>query len=368
VIEFADYDPPTLLSIALGRLRAQGLSWTQDLERDLRTVVEGLYRTRRQGFGNARAMREVCDEIVNAWAERTRPDIHQPASSADIPDRLTVYLTRGVPDMPELLGELDAMIGLRPVKEEIRELVSQIMLKQRRGRGGKVAAPHMLFLGPPGTGKTTVARLIGRIFQALGLLVKGHVHEVGRVDLVAGYVGQTAIKTAEQVEKALDGILFIDEAYSLSAASAGGAGSDFGREAIDALVAQMENLRGRVAVIAAGYPGPMEEFLGANPGLASRFADRVGFPDYTNQELLEILRSMAAAEEYVLTSAVEKRALGWFEAQRRASPGSFGNGRAARGLLARMEAMLGARMMALPDASDAELSTFREEDVPDAPR
>jgi SpoVK/Ycf46/Vps4 family AAA+-type ATPase len=368
VIEFADYEPPVLLSIALGRLRAQGLTWTPGLERDLRTVIEGMYRTRRQGFGNARAMREVCDEIVSAWAERTRPDIHQPADSADIPDRLAVYLDRGVPDMAELLSELDAMIGLQPVKDEIRKLVSQITLKQRRGRGGKAVAPHMLFLGPPGTGKTTVARLIGRIFKALGLLVKGHVHEVGRVDLVAGYIGQTAIKTAEQVEKALDGILFIDEAYSLSAASASGAGNDFGREAIDALVAQMENLRGRIAVIAAGYPGPMEEFLATNPGLASRFTDRVSFPDYTSAELLQILRSMAAAEEYVLTPAAEKKALAWFEAQWRAQTGSFGNGRAARGLLERMEAMLGERMMAMPDADDAELSTFREEDVPDALR
>jgi SpoVK/Ycf46/Vps4 family AAA+-type ATPase len=368
VIEFADYDPATLLAIALGRLRAQGLTWTPRLERDLRAVIEGMHRTRRQGFGNARAMREVCDEIVNAWAERTRPDIHKPADSPDMPGRLTVYLDQGVPEMAELLGELDAMIGLQPVKDEIHQLVSQITLKQRRGRGGKVTAPHMLFLGPPGTGKTTVARLIGRIFQTLGLLVKGHVHEVGRVDLVAGYVGQTAIKTAEQVEKALDGILFIDEAYSLSTASAGGAGSDFGKEAIDALVAQMENLRGRIAVIAAGYPGPMQEFLSTNPGLASRFTDQVSFPDYTNAELAEILRSMAAAEEYVLTPAAEKKALAWFEAQRKASPGSFGNGRAARGLLARMEAMLGQRMMTMPDADDAELSTFREEDVPDALR
>jgi SpoVK/Ycf46/Vps4 family AAA+-type ATPase len=365
VIEFADYDPPTLASIALARLRAQGLTWTPALERDLRAVIEGLYRTRRPGFGNARTMREVCDEVVSSWAERVAPDIRQPADSGDIPQRLAVYLDRGVPDMAELLGELDAMTGLRPVKDEIRQLVSQIALKQRRGRGGKAVAPHMLFLGPPGTGKTTVARLAGRIFQALGLLVKGHVHEVGRVDLVAGYIGQTAIKTTGQIEKALDGILFIDEAYSLSAAGAGGTGGDFGREAIDTLVAQMENLRGRIA---AGYPGPMGEFLATNPGLASRFTERIDFPDYDGAELLEILCSMAAQEEYIITPAARDKALAWFESQRRANPGSFGNGRAARGLLERMEAHLGARMMTLPDADDAELSTFRQEDVPDAPR
>ena len=366
VIEFADYDPGTLLSIALSRLRAQGLTWTSDYERDLAAVIAGMYRTRRPGFGNARAMREICDEIMNGWATRTRPEIHLPADSADIPERLAVYLDRGIPEMSELLGELDSMIGLQPVKKEIHALVNQIRLKQRRGRGGKVAAPHMLFLGPPGTGKTTVARLIGQIFRSLGLLVCGHMVEVGRVDLVAGYIGQTAPKTTERVEESLDGVLFIDEAYSLSAASAGGSGNDFGKEAIDTLVQQMENLRGRIAVIAAGYPAPMEEFLATNPGLASRFTVRVEFPDYSGAELLEILLSMAAREEYQLTQAAEKKALAWFEAAWRAKPGSFGNGRAARGLLELMEARLGARMSAAPEADDDELSTFREEDVPDA--
>jgi SpoVK/Ycf46/Vps4 family AAA+-type ATPase len=368
VIEFADYDQPTLLSIALSRLRSQGLTWTPGFEQDLTTVIGGMYRTRRAGFGNARAMREICDEIVTAWAQRTSPDIHQPADAADIPERLAVHLDRGIPEMSELLGELDAMIGLQPVKEAIRTLVSQITLKQRRGRGGQVTAPHMLFLGPPGTGKTTVARLIGRIFRSLGLLVEGHMHEVGRPDLVAGYIGQTAIKTSEQIEKALDGVLFVDEAHTLSAATAGGSGSDFGKEAIDTLVQQMENLRGRIAVIAAGYPGPMEEFLATNPGLASRFTVQVEFPDYSGAELLEILQAMAAREEYQLTPAAEKKALAWFEAERHARPGSFGNGRAARGLLEYMEARLGARLAATPDADDAELSTFREEDVPDATR
>ena len=365
VIEFADYDPGTLLSIALARLRAQGLNWTSAFEEDLATVIAGMYRTRRAGFGNARAMREICDEIVSGWAERTHPDIHQPADTADIPPRLAVYMDRGLPDTSELLGELDSMIGLQPVKDTIRTLVSQITLKQRRGRGGTVAAPHMLFLGPPGTGKTTVARLIGSIFKAMGLLVEGHVHEVGRVDLVGGYIGQTAIKTTEQVEKAIDGVLFIDEAYSLSSAGAGGVSNDFGQEAIDTLVQQMENLRGRIAVIAAGYPGPMADFAAANPGLASRFTVQVEFPDYSGPELVEILQAMAAGEEYRITPEAEKKALAWFETEHRMRPDSFGNGRAARGLLAVMESRLGARVMAMPDADDAELSTFREEDVPD---
>jgi len=365
VIEFEDYDPPTLLAIALGRIRSHGVTVTPGLEKDLGSVIGGMYRTRRAGFGNARAMREVSDEIVSRWAERTRPDVDRPAESEDIPERLGVFLDRAIPDMGELLGELDRMTGLQPVKDAIRGLVAQIRLKQRRARGGTVAAPHMLFLGPPGTGKTTVARLTGELFRSLGLLVKGHVVEVGRAQLVAGYVGQTALKTSDRIEEALDGVLFIDEAYALSASRDG---NDFGREAIDALNQQMENLRGRIAVIAAGYPGPMAEFLDANPGLASRFTVRVDFPDYSGGELLQILDAMAAKEGYRLTPEAEAKAVAWLEAQRAARPDGFGNGRAARGLLETLEASLGARTLLMDDADDETLSLFTAQDVPDVRR
>lgn len=365
VIEFADYEPPTLLAIALARIRSHGVTWTPELERDLTAVIAGMYRTRRAGFGNARAMREISDEIVTRWADRTSPDVHKPADAPDLPERHGVHLEQEIPAMSELLGELDSMIGLRPVKEAIRKLVSQIRLRQRRGRGGVVAVPHMLFLGPPGTGKTTVARLTGQIFRSLGLLVNGHVVETGRVDLVAGYIGQTAIKTTEKIEEALDGVLFIDEAYSLSTSEDGGGGRDFGTEAIDTLVQQMENLRTRISVIAAGYPGPMEKFLAANPGLASRFTVRVEFPDYSDGELLDILTAMAATEGYRLTDGARHKALAWFRAERAARPDSFGNGRAARGLLGAMEANLGERLLTADEADTEELNTFRAEDVPD---
>jgi hypothetical protein len=185
------------------------------------------------------------------------------------------------------------------------------------------------------------------------------------VQLVAGYVGQTAIKTTGRIDEALDGVLFIDEAYGLSASRDG---NDFGREAIDALNQQMENLRGRIAVIAAGYPGPMAEFLDANPGLASRFTVRVDFPDYSGGELLLILDAMAAKEGYRFTPEARTKALAWFEAQRAARPDSFGNGRAARGLLEALEASLGARTLLMDDADDETLSLFTAEDVPDARR
>jgi len=360
VIEFADYDPGILTAILMDRLCARGLKWTAELEAQLGTAVAGMYRTRRAGFGNARAMREVADEIATHWARRTRSAVDEPADVADLPDRLKIHLANDIPDMAELLGELDAMIGLQPVKDAIRTLVNQLRLKQRRGKG-EVTAPHLLFLGPPGTGKTTVARMIGRIFKSLGLLVSGHVVEVGRKDLVGGYIGQTAIKTGERIADALDGVLFIDEAYSLSRT---GDSRDFGQEAIDTLNQDMENLRGRLVVIAAGYPRQMDEFLVSNPGLESRFTVRVDFPDYSDSELLEILLAMATKDEYVIAPAARDRALTWFAAQRAARLDAFGNGRAARGLLAEMEARLGARVAADQDADD--LSTFQAQDVPNA--
>jgi SpoVK/Ycf46/Vps4 family AAA+-type ATPase len=361
VLFFEDYPSGVLRQILAGRLRDRGMTGTEELDAQLDTVVAGLHRTRRTGFGNAREMRTVADEIHARWALRTRGRVEEPADSADLPDRLRVYLEPEIPGIAELFGDLDAMIGLQPVKDAIRSLVSQIRLRQRRGRGQAVA-PHLLFLGPPGTGKTTVARLIGDIFRSLGLLTRGHLVEVGRPQLVAGYIGQTALKTGECIEEATDGVLFIDEAYSLSRA---GNGQDFGPEAIDTLNLEMENRRGRLCVIAAGYPGPMAGFLAANPGLASRFTARVEFPGYSAGELLAILRAMAASDDYQLAPQAQERARAWFEARRRADPDGFGNARAARGLLAEMESRLSERTADAADGS-AELSIFTAPDVPDA--
>jgi AAA+ superfamily predicted ATPase len=198
------------------------------------------------------------------------------------------------------------------------------------------------------------------MFKSLGLLRSGHVEEVTRPDLVAGFIGQTAPQTRDAIRRALDGVLFIDEAYSLTR---GDDQRDFGREVIDTLTADMENLRGRLVVVAAGYAEPMEAFLATNPGLRSRFTERVDFPDFSVPELVEILRRQATNERYALTPGAEERAAAWLRAARELHPTDFGNARTVRELMGQMEARMGERVSA---SSPDGLDTFMPEDVPDA--
>ena len=190
--------------------------------------------------------------------------------------------------------------------------------QKRREQGLPIAAvsQHMVFTGPPGVGKTEVARVIGEIFRALKVLRKGHIVETDRAGLVAGYVGQTATKTLDRCREALDGILFIDEAYTLAASSGGGDGHDFGKEAIDTLLKFMEDNRERIIVIVAGYPNEMRRFIESNPGLSSRFTKTINFPSYGAADLCEILRRMAARQQFSLPDDFAAALTPWIEAAR----------------------------------------------------
>ncbi len=253
----------------------------------------------------------------------------------------------------KLLAELDSMVGLAAVKSEVRALIDEIQVNEwRRNAGLSVghASNHLIFTGAPGTGKTTVARLYGDLLKALGVLPGGKFKEVARRDLVGQYIGHTAEKTTAVFEDALGGVLFIDEAYTLSRSSGGGA--DFGREAIDSLVKLMEDHRNEIAVIVAGYTKEMAEFLDANAGLASRFAKTMEFENYSPGELVLIATRIATQDDYQFGPGLEDALLEWFGQIDRDA--NFGNAREARRLLEGMRKAQSGRLRGLGRMPDRE--------------
>lgn len=261
-----------------------------------------------------------------------------------------------------ILAELEALVGLANVKKIIYEIRAFVQIQKKRASKGLIAQPnvlHMIFKGNPGTGKTTVARILGKLFKELGVLQKGHLIEIERADLVGEYIGQTAQKTREQVKRSLGGILFIDEAYSL----ARGGEKDFGKEAIDSLVKAMEDHKDNLILILAGYKEEMDLFMQTNPGLRSRFPIHIDFPDYQIEELMEIALIMFKDRQYDLSPYAETKLSLAIQKKIVFGHRYSGNARMVRNIVEKTIRQQAVRLMHNQELSTEELLTLEAEDL-----
>ncbi len=342
---FDDYLPEELMQIMQFYSGQKKLIISPEAETELEKIIVSEYRNRDKTFGNARMAISLIDEAKMNMARRVMgmpnvrdldDDVLSTISLTDVREletneekkRFNLSVDEGL--LAIALRDLDKLIGLDTIKTDVTELVKLVRYYNDLGKDvTSKFSMHTIFTGNPGTGKTTVARIMGQVYKALGLLERGHVVEVDRSELVAGYVGQTALKTQDVVNSAMGGVLFIDEAYALSDNSEG---KDFGNEAIEVLLKEMEDHRGQFAIIAAGYPAPMEKFLRSNPGLKSRFDRSMNFPDYTDTELLSIAKLMFAAESLLMDTEAEAYLLSIIAAMLKNSDEYFGNAREIRKL------------------------------------
>lgn len=361
VIDFPDYTVQEMYLIALQMISGRGFSITEKAKGILLESIGNLSSLTAGCSGNGRMVRNQVETILRNQSARIASA--KVVSNEELTEILPsdVELKSSPTPNFDLEEKLAAIIGLEEVKDFIRSLYARLRMQNERKKMGipvdSGQSLHMIFKGNPGTGKTMVARMIAELLHEIGAIRRNHLVETDRSGLVAGYVGQTAIKTNEKIKQAMNGVLFIDEAYSLAQ---GGSG-DFGREAIDTLVKSMDDNRERLVVILAGYSDRMEEFLGMNPGLKSRFPNIIEFPDYNPTELMDIAMRQYNVKGYELSSAAKEKLLNHFQSAN--SEKDFGNGRYVRNLLERSVNHQALRLSSDKDLTREDLTTIKAEDI-----
>ena len=355
-IEFPDYSAAELAAIFRSMAKKNDFTLAPDLEAGLDAAIAKLTARRDRTFGNARFVRQLFEDATGRQANRLAEE-----GSLDADALKTLVLADlavgerkadlHAPTVEEVLAELDALTGMKPVKEEVRRLVATVKankLRAEKGVGGDVTMSYnFVFTGNPGTGKTTVARILGRAFRALGVLERANFVETDRSGLVAKYEGQTAAKTNKLIDSAAGGILFIDEAYQLNQ----GENDQYGAEAVATLLKRMEDARGTMVVIIAGYKEEMKKFMAINSGLESRFNRTIEFPDYSAKELAEIYRSMAKKAKYTLSADTDHWLEPYISMLTKERGKSFGNARWARNLFEKSIERQALRVTELADPS-----------------
>jgi SpoVK/Ycf46/Vps4 family AAA+-type ATPase len=337
----------------------------------IQSYFDYIYFVRNHNFGNGREVRNTFENLIKCQADRIanldsiNKEMLMTLTSLDVEKALPISEIIINPDnLDGILGKLNDYVGLQNIKSHIKDLINLVKNNEKRAEMGlpvKQLTFHSIFLGSPGTGKTTVARLLGQIYHALGILKKGHLVEVDRSGLVGAYVGQTEIKTNEMIDKALDGILFIDEAYALVSD-----GNDYGQKAIDTLLKRMDDDRERLIVIVAGYSDEMNTFINTNPGLKDRFTRRFEFMDFTSNELYDIFVILANKQQYSLSQEATTSLRQYFDDLVLKKEKNFGNGRFVRNLFERVIMTQANRVSTLHTNLLEEITAITADDINNA--